>query len=107
MEPERHPTDPRDTAQYQELSSAYAILERVMIALDPDRPSTLPEIFKDAAYHQGISYESRLAIEIRKAMERVSHWIPCRYEGVPQCLCDCPDCCPDCCPDSLCEQVTA
>lgn len=84
--------DPRDTNQYKELMGAHAILERVAISLDSERPSTLEALFRDSAYHQGITYETRLTREIERAMRYVANWIPCKYEGAPQCQCDCPDC---------------
>tara|TARA_R100000458_G_C8267375_1_gene242345 strand:- start:1530 stop:1820 length:291 start_codon:yes stop_codon:yes gene_type:complete len=89
-------TDPRDTAQYRDLMSAHGLLERVMIVLDPTIISTTLEFdFQTDADTRGITLNHRLAIEIHEAMGRVANWIPCKFEGVPQCECDCPDCCPE------------
>ena len=88
-------TDPCNTTQYRDLMSAHGLLERVMIVLDSTIPSTLTRDFQADADAKGFTLDHRLAIEIREAMARVANWIPCKFEGVPQCECDCPDCCPE------------
>ena len=88
-------TDPRDTQQYNDLSGAHAMLETVMIVLDPARPTSLERAFREDADRQGITLNARLALQVQEAMNRVANWIPCRFDGVPQCECDCPDCDPE------------
>lgn len=88
-------TDVRETPQYTQLSSAHTMLERVMIMLDPTRPTSLTRSFQEDADSRGITLEHRLAEEVEKAMDRIANWIPCKFEGTPQCECGCPDCDPD------------
>jgi hypothetical protein len=87
--------DPRETPQYMDLSSAHSSLERVMIVLDPSRPTTLTKSFQDDADNRNITLEKLLSEVIQVSMDRIAHWIPCRFEGIPQCECDCPDCFPE------------
>lgn len=88
-------TDPRETKQYQDLRLAHLMLEAVAIVLDPERHGRVEHDFQEDADRQGVTVNARLASELQDAMDRVANWIPCRFEGVPQCECDCPDCDPE------------
>jgi hypothetical protein len=86
--------DPRDTKPYRDLISAHALLERVKICLEQPTGG-MHRDFSAAARDQGIPLTTMLARELEIAMHRIADHIPCKYEGVPQYLCGCPDCTPE------------
>ena len=83
--------DPRDTKPYRDLGSAHALLERVKICLEQPTGG-MHRDFSAAARDQGVTFTAMLASELEIAMHRIADHIPCKYEGVPQYLCECPDC---------------
>lgn len=86
--------DPRDTKPYRDLISAHALLERVKISLEHPT-GKMHSDFSTIARDQGMSFTTLMAREIEIAMHRIADHIPCKYEGVPQYLCGCPDCTPE------------
>ena len=80
--------------QYNELMGAHHILERVLVSIDkPD--SVMRTGFQRTAMKRGCSLQELYADEINKAMHKIGPCIPCRFEGVPSGVCECPECDPD------------
>ena len=86
-------TDPRDTKPYRDLMGAHGRLEQVLIALESDGPYR--RLMAREAADTGVSVLAIFAREVKRSMDRIVPHIPCKYEGIPQWECDCPDCCPD------------
>jgi len=79
--------------QYQELMGVHHILERLLISIEKPNSGIRNE-FNWAAMKRGISLEQLYADEIVKAIHKIGPCIPCRFEGVPSGVCECPECCP-------------
>jgi|TARA_R100000084_G_scaffold54302_1_gene22825 hypothetical protein len=77
--------------QHTDLLAAYGLLERVHITLTKPE-SGMHRDYVKGADNRGITLQAMLAEEVRTAMDRLIPCIPCKFEGIPQRDCDCPDC---------------
>lgn len=80
--------------QHEELIGSCLLLERVLISIEKPESGMRHE-FQWAAMKRGISLEQLYADEIKKAIQKIGPCIPCRFEGVPSGVCECPECAPD------------
>ena len=85
--------DPRDTTPYRDLMSAHHALEELLIALKSDGP--IRRLMVAEAKAEDLHMWDVFGKIVKRSMDRIAPHIPCKYEGVPQYLCGCPDCTPE------------